>query len=295
MSDKKDEQALEEYLKGNSSLSRHYHDESAAEPPARLDAAIISAAKQAVENKKTTAGPFSARWYVPVSLAAVVVICFSVVFKIYDEDGQPLSGEQPELKMEKPAAALDDRMDQDAGEPNAIESGVTRDESRANEAQQVEGEYESLRPSMVEEDSSLQAPILSKQREAVGGMSTDAYKDELSRQGPAAGTPAATPVPAESQVELSGPEYQEQKLDAAAMSTTANRLSPGQWFEIINQLWFDGDEDGAMNGVKHFLKAYPDYPAAELKKMLPQNMDLSAIIEDMDETTEDASKRALTP
>lgn len=102
MSDIKDEQALEEYLQGGSDLSRRYRTEADAMPPARLDAVIMAAARKAQGDKKTIT-----QWYIPLSLAAVIVIGISVVLNIYDEGAQPKPGIQTELK----SGAADGRMD----------------------------------------------------------------------------------------------------------------------------------------------------------------------------------------
>ena len=90
---KQDEQNLEEYLKGDSALSKAYRAEAKAQVPVHLDKAILSAAHEAVGSKqpsKVAYSPFARSWYVPVSMAAVLMLCVSLVFTIYKDSGQTL-------------------------------------------------------------------------------------------------------------------------------------------------------------------------------------------------------------
>ena len=260
MSEQKDNLELEEYLKGNSFISRRYRKEAMAEPSPHLDAAIIAAAKKAAENKKTVSGPFTARWYIPLSLAAVVVISFSVVFKIYDRDEQQIFSKQSGTKPEKPAMIMDDKIEHDAGVP----ARIMRDESFLNGGIGIESESVSRGAPAAMEDISPDASVSGKQAGP-----------------PAAQTPESVPAPLERRMMESSKQSK-----TAEMQVISSTLEPDQWFEIINQLWFDGDEEGAYRSLKNFLAVYPEYPVEQLKNKLPQNMDLSAITGKLDKTTE---------
>jgi hypothetical protein len=251
MSEQKDNQELEEYLKGQSELSRQYRAESGNEPPEHLDAAILSAAKKAIENQGAGGGPSTTRWYVPLSLAAVLVISFSLVFRVYDQEEQQILGKQSEMKKEKPAMMMEGRS-----EPATPSAVIMRDEALSEEI-----EFES--------DS---APEM----RAAPAAGADVSKDD-SLSGVESMPPTPQPVeslsaPAERRMLKSMPEMMEDKAVAG------NALLPQQWFEIINQLWFDGDKAGAIDATKRFLEAYPEYPRDELQKRLPQEMDLSEFI-----------------
>ncbi len=90
---KQNEQNLEEYLKGDSTLSKAYRAEGKAQVPEYLDKAILSAAHEAISSKQSsrlTYSPFARSWYVPVSMAAVLMLCVSLVFTIYKDSGQTL-------------------------------------------------------------------------------------------------------------------------------------------------------------------------------------------------------------
>jgi len=95
MSQQDNDKELEEYLQGNSELSRRYRDEKGAEPPAHLDKHILDAAREAITSVRKQ------RWYVPVSIAAVLVIGVSLVLNIYKEQGQALlKAPESQLEME---------------------------------------------------------------------------------------------------------------------------------------------------------------------------------------------------
>jgi hypothetical protein len=261
MSKQKDNQSLEDYLKGKSGLSRHYHSRSTEEPPVRLDTAIMSAAKKAVENNKPASFPSSTRWYIPLSLAVVVVISFSVVFTIYDQAGQQIFSKQTELKSEKPAAMLEDRMEHDAGEPAVI----LQDKIISIDSLEMKKETGSRSTPSFRKDTTPDASDLSQ---------------EIAP--PATPAPGSVAMPAERRMTESS-----ESTFSADSSVTTDTLSQEQWLEIINQLWFDGDKEGAYRGLKNFLADYPDYPLDELKKVLPQDLDLSVITGSRDTTTED--------
>ncbi|MEE9551722.1 MAG: hypothetical protein V3V89_01635, partial [Gammaproteobacteria bacterium] len=91
MSKDKKDQVLEEYLGGNTGISRQYHAEASAQPAKHLDETILAASRKAVTAKPRLAySPFSSNWYVPASVAAVVVLCVGLVFNAYQQDGQSL-------------------------------------------------------------------------------------------------------------------------------------------------------------------------------------------------------------
>jgi len=85
MNDRKEDQHLKDYLKGGSDLSRHYRGESEEKPPAHVDAVILRAAQYAARKHRKPVTPL---WYVPLSLAAVLVIGVSVLLSMHDYQGE---------------------------------------------------------------------------------------------------------------------------------------------------------------------------------------------------------------
>lgn len=78
-------------------LSQRYRASASEEPPEQLDAAILAAAKRAVASQPRSAEAprLLRRWYVPASLAAVVMLSVIVTLRI--------EREQPELALPEAA------------------------------------------------------------------------------------------------------------------------------------------------------------------------------------------------
>ncbi|HIF50795.1 MAG TPA: hypothetical protein EYQ42_04580 [Thiotrichaceae bacterium] len=86
---------LNEYLNGDSNISKAYRASNSSEPSSTLDDAILSAAKEAVENTAQKEKPafHKSRWTLPVSIAAMITLSVSLVVTMQQEAGQPLISE----------------------------------------------------------------------------------------------------------------------------------------------------------------------------------------------------------
>lgn len=93
---KKDDQLFDEYLRGDSPLSRAYRETGREEPPAHLDAAILAQAKVAVGTRRKP------RWFMPLSLAATVVLSIGVVLLMSREGVTPVPMETPSPTSDAP-------------------------------------------------------------------------------------------------------------------------------------------------------------------------------------------------
>ena len=70
-------------------LSSVYRAAPPDEPPAALDDAIRAAARREVGSRPRAAGtPFYVRWQMPLSAAAVLVLCVSLIAIMHDEGGE---------------------------------------------------------------------------------------------------------------------------------------------------------------------------------------------------------------
>lgn len=70
-----DEQQLDDYLKGDSSVSRQYRQLHSAEVPAELDRLVLRQAADAVKSRR----PSWMRWTAPLAVAASAVVVLSIV------------------------------------------------------------------------------------------------------------------------------------------------------------------------------------------------------------------------
>ena len=305
MSDQKDDKALEEYLQGGSELSRRYQAGKQAEPPKELDAAILKAARSAV-TKKT--GLRSRNWYVPLSLAAVVVIGVSVVFRMYEYKGQQLLSEPTPFFMleEKSASGVSgENKNNKPAEPAAAIAP-------APPAQQLKPEKDYL---MRYEEIIMESPIRREAEKKSAEVSRQLEKEKSIQQAqrkqqpgsenvipsmegysnrviPARGLPVEQAhAPAEAAA-LSGAKPEEkyqtatQPVETGQLSdsiTAGSRvMSETDWLAGIRNLWEAGKKDEAVAGLEQFLKTYPDYPHAEIITQLPGDFDPGKYISGFD-------------
>ena len=104
-----DDKKFEEYLEGKSPVSEKYAEIGAIDPPAELDAAILAEAGRAAKTHSHSTG--SRSWAVPLSVAATVMICFSLVLNVLREAPVEIATDQeidaliPDHRFDGPASA----------------------------------------------------------------------------------------------------------------------------------------------------------------------------------------------
>ncbi len=90
---------LEEYLDGNSAISRKYREDSDHTPPSELDDKILAASRRAVASGPRPVGkPFFGRWSVPISIAAGLMLTVGVL--VQWDAGETIK--QPKIKARSP-------------------------------------------------------------------------------------------------------------------------------------------------------------------------------------------------
>lgn len=90
---KLDDRLLDEYLRGDSPLSRVYRETGKEEPPAHVDAAILAQARAAA----TAHRGGKPRWLMPLSLAATVLLSVGVVLLMSKQGVSPVPTETPAI------------------------------------------------------------------------------------------------------------------------------------------------------------------------------------------------------
>ncbi|MCZ6525501.1 MAG: hypothetical protein O6928_02935 [Gammaproteobacteria bacterium] len=109
MSQEKHEQELQDYLQGDSELSKTYQLASKELPPAHLDDVILAASRKAVKSKPYLAfSPFASNWHVPVALAAVLTLCVTLVISLQDETGKAYLRSDPDASLQSTKGIDDD-------------------------------------------------------------------------------------------------------------------------------------------------------------------------------------------
>ena len=76
-----DEQQLDEYLEGDSSVSRQYRQLHSAEVPTDLDRLVLRQAEDAVKGRPARGRPAWVRWTAPLAVAASAVLVLSIVIE----------------------------------------------------------------------------------------------------------------------------------------------------------------------------------------------------------------------
>ena len=98
-----DEQQLDQYLKGDSSVSRQYRQLHSAEVPTELDRLVLRQAEDAVESRPVQSRPAWVRWTAPLAVAASAVLVLSIVIEtgVRDETVSGLSVPQSPMQAKQ--------------------------------------------------------------------------------------------------------------------------------------------------------------------------------------------------
>lgn len=116
--DKVDEQQLDEYLKGDSSVSRQYRQLPGADVPPSLDRLVLRQAEQAV---KRPSRPAWMRWTAPLAVAASAVLVVSILIETGLQDETIVSAPVMQERREAaPEAPMESKMiEESATQPSA--------------------------------------------------------------------------------------------------------------------------------------------------------------------------------
>jgi len=250
--EERDDELLQEYLEGDSALSRLYRRGVGEQPGTDLDARIRAHAHDDLARDRRVAhSPFARNWMVPTSLAAVLVLSVSVVVLMPEPVEVPGPAHDdaangiPEALMtrERPATAAD--MEQQPAAESAVapaQAAKRRKQSSdngaaggraaefASDAQQPAGEDDKA----AQEERKEQAP-------RVQSLSVDEARS--SPAAPAALGSASQAAPAPSPI-----------------PTPAVQDDPRAWLRFIEALLNEENLQGAKSNLRAFRDRYPDYP-----------------------------------
>lgn len=269
MVDKKDDQALNEYLRGDSDLSRQYRAVQKDMPPEHLDNAIRAAARKSAGTRPRLLPSFMQQWGRPLKYAAVIVICVSLVMAIYDEEGHmiltdsdrtlpdtaPLkTGDKSDQSLPAFPAEFTDEADKNGdmtgGRPDSVMTGgkMIREKKKQTDTRDALQNEPGVPPTQnrLEEESldlmqEQQAPVLKREMTAPGTM--------------------------------------EEKFPASSITPAK---AEEDWLLEITQLWQSGERELAIARLAQFLETYPDYPHDELLKQLPEDFNPAEYIKDFE-------------
>lgn len=272
---------LEAYLRGDSKLSRAYQNLHKVQTPSALDKTILAAAHRGIDKQSTTpkkihaSSPFSGRWAVPASLAAVLVVSVSLVTLTYeklptslDETGiqespdlksRALKSGAPELlapKKEQVKSYEDDHRGVTTQSAPALEQATDAPQPRQTMGKQSApaARHRENEMPLEERIDAYSAPPPHRVKEA----KQEKAKKKIN---------AASPAPAASFSTVRPQTTGRTVAPAAVIKKDGNaitkRLLPEKWLDQIKKLIANGKQVEADKSLAEFRRQYPDFPWQE--------------------------------
>ena len=243
--DERDDELLDEYLEGDSALSRLYRQVADEQPDAGLDARIRARAHDAVApNRRVAHSPFSRNWMVPTSLAAVFVLSVSVVVLMPEptvvpslEDGGATDS-IPETAISRDLPAASAEAEQQSGARTPAQAAKRRKQVSDND--DGAGFASDVRKA-AEEDEKAPREAREEQARQIQNLRADEAR-----------SPSAAPAALESAGQATA--------DPLPMPATAVRDDPRAWLRFIEALLDEQNADGAKSNFRAFRSRYPDFP-----------------------------------
>ena len=174
----------ESHLAGEADLARRYRAGPQDEPPAELDKKILAAAKRAIDTSNTGT-KFGARWIMPLSAAAVMVLSLGVLLRMLEPAGlnetdnasapAPLEAAPPTLARNRPARTSVPPHDQAPSAPPVSTPGDIAERVTAMPAEPLTD----TDVSAAQAKSDVQPPMAAAQDERRADLSKLAVMDEM--------------------------------------------------------------------------------------------------------------------
>ena len=273
-------------------LSERYRAAARDEPPQHLDAAILAASKRAVGAQPKPAGAPSSlrRWYVPVSLAAVIVLSVVVTLRVEQE--------RPEMVVVDAVPMVREKKQEAAAQVPAAPVAAPQEKQRGDALPQIERPRAPAAAtgaasgkdavSVVREkieDTARQAAEPSAAPRAAPPVPRRAAEPDAK---PAEGTLEARRADALRSVELGqarGPAAAAESASGSVASNVAQmaktsqaadaakrELAPADWLERIAELRKAGQDKQADEELAEFKRRYPDYkiPEPMIERIAPR-------------------------
>lgn len=250
-------------------IERFYREAARDEPPARIDAAILAAARrEAGAGPRPLAQKFS-RWHLPVSIAAVVMVSVSVVILMQEEeskrDHEPVIPAIP-APAAKPAAPPAPRTPPEAAK-ETVQRGL---ESPASPRRPSRDDREAAAVGRAAAPAGKPAPQpfvaepSPANEERAAPSAADAAKAGTMESAPAAASqPQATRLRAEAR--RSAPVGGAMAMKSAEQDRPPawqgfEKELPEKWLAEIEKLKALGHEVEAQEMLSEFKRRFPEHP-----------------------------------
>lgn len=276
----KDDKAFEEYLQGDSGLSRRYRESERVEPPKRLDDAVLSAAQEAVNTPGNKIFRFVPRnWYRPLSKVALLIICVSLLFTLYE------TVEEQSLMVTSDAVVPDSEpLGVSGNESHAVD--IPHDTVREQNTGETAGGEAAptppqapAAPSRKEEMAPGVAAKRMIQREEVHSEPAEMKEMESRKTPPSTVMEKAGGAP-EKDRPASGKESEFMLQDTTPENhrESVSVKTEQEWLTYISELWLAGRKKDAITELQAFIETHPEYPQGEIRKILPDDFEPSLYI-----------------
>lgn len=272
------EEQLNEYLQGDSLVSRQYRQISADEVPTELDHQVLRQAHDAVK-APSTQGRRHLRWAAPLALAASAVLVVSIVIETGVQHDVVMTGEP--ITTSTTQDGSESLRDEAAGNAAGSESEAPEAlQARQAEKQEVRGELKPSAPvdaeapsiaarEMARERAPAAAPpppaqaveSISKQERPSTAISQSADREPRSLNLYSA--PSETPaVSSEDKAEAAraGAMSSEQRAQRSLISM---HMDPERWLQHIRDLRKENRQVEADSEWRRFRQMFPDYSVSD--------------------------------
>ncbi len=261
-----DDKALDEYLEGNSEISKRYRAENTEGPSSSLDEKILSAAKEAVtESKPKPRIRFhKAPWAKPVSIAAIITLSVSLIITMQQETGQSVMSDSKEINgsLTTPAKKLvkPQSISADAVAPvmQDAEIKLNNDETSYDIApdEAALGAVGGYREKMQRSKAELEA----RQRSERKLMFKEKARNEMEK-----------PEVLEEQALFAAPAEADMS-SMAAMEPVSTSSEQEQLLLEIKSLLEQGQLEQAKEKLKLFRESYSDYSEEAMKEVIGEEL-----------------------
>ena len=251
----------------SSEVSEHYRAGARDEPPARVDAALLAAARREVEQARQRR-----HWQMPVSIAAMLVIGVSLVLMVRDDEpplptlDRPAADEAKLAKSAPPQLAM--KAQPRASADSQPEARPSRERSaRPDREPRARDEVATVRENAAQENAASGGSVPAP---AAPGVTAPAEPAEQERSKIAEpGDFSSSKKKAEA---LSGAAPRSRRSDDALrkQDAAAAPAQPQDWLQRIDDLLRNGKDADAREQLLGFRKQFPHYPLPQrLQALLP--------------------------
>ena len=239
-------------------LDRLYREAAEETPPAHLDAAILAAARREVGARPRALSQGLRRWYLPVSIAAVVIVSASLVILVRDEERVVAL-----RRAEAPEAAMQRRIDEAAAARQATQAeapGKAAREQAADTKVQLKAARDDAQPARVLGKMELEERAAPAQAESVIGgrvAAAPAMRSQPQAASSTAEAPKAQPEPMLRGTMLYSKDV---KQDRPPVWQGFEKEPPEKWLARIEALKKEGRAADAGEMFAEFKRRFPGHP-----------------------------------